>query len=239
MAGTPWYSYPITHGYYATYDPNIADTPHFAVDIGTPFHTPITALKAGTVVTADYQPWGGEVFIKPDDGSTEYYYYHPDLVEVQAGQHVSAGQEVALSGGENPEYPGALHPALPIWSTGPHTHVGYWTSWTNTPVGSRPMGPDITPLITQLASGQGLPASTQISPPASNGTPATGPTLGPTPTVSPSAAVSTFETQVQSGISKTAIFIIAGLFIIGGFYIAFKDQINSTVKTAAKAAVLA
>src|SRR5690348_7344999 len=122
MATTPWYDYTITHGYITTYQGPGTDTPHFAIDIGTPFHTPLTALKSGTVVTADYQPWGGEIFIKPDDGSTEYYYYHPDLVEVSSGQHVTAGQVIALSGGENPGYPGALHPAQPQWSTGPHTH---------------------------------------------------------------------------------------------------------------------
>lgn len=147
---TAWYANPITHGYISSYDPSVWDTPHYAVDIAMPLHTPVTALKSGTVVQADYAPWGGEVFIQPDDRSTEYYYYHFDENEVATGQHVNQGQEVGLSGGQNQ---GGVHPVPSEWSSGPHTHIGYFTNWTSTPIGTRPYGPDITPLINQAKIG--------------------------------------------------------------------------------------
>lgn len=163
---TNWATYPVTHGYITSYEGPGTDTPHFAEDLGTPFHTPITAILPGTVKVADYQGWGGEIFIQPDDKSyPEYYYYHPDRLEVSPGQHVNAGQEIALSGGENPGYPGAEHPALPEWSSGPHTHVGWFEKWQVTPIGTRPYGPDPSNLI-GMAKGNGG----TISPPPGGST---------------------------------------------------------------------
>lgn len=131
-----WSDYPINHGYITQYLGPNTDTPHYALDIGTPFHTELTAPLAGTVIKEDYQAWGGEIFIQPDDKSyPEYLFYHPDRIDVTAGQHVASGQEIALSGGENPGYPGALHPADPAYSTGPHTHLQWITSYTTTPDG--------------------------------------------------------------------------------------------------------
>lgn len=155
---TAWYEYPISHGYLTEQVPGDSDSPHYAVDIGLPLDTPITAIKSGTVEQADYAVWngkqgGGEVWIKPDDGSPEYYYYHLDQNQVVTGQHVSHGQQVGLSGGQNS---GGSHPTDPMWSTGPHLHVGEFTQFVSTPIGSRPYGPDITPEINQLKIG-GLP----------------------------------------------------------------------------------
>src|SRR5487761_353840 len=150
-----WATYPVTHGYITSYEGPGSDTPHYAEDIGTPFHTPLTAILPGTVKQADYAGWGGEIFIQPDDKSyPEYYFYHPDRLEVSKGQHVTAGQEIALSGGENPGYPGAEHPALPEWSSGLHTHVGWFQKWQVTPIGTRPYGPDPTDLV-NMAKGNG------------------------------------------------------------------------------------
>jgi hypothetical protein len=151
---TAWYNEPISHGYYPNYDANVGDTPHFAYDLATPFHTSLTAILPGTVEKADYAAWGGEIFIKPDDSSKpEYYFYHPDEVDVQVGQHVSAGQFIGLSGGENPGYPGAEHPAQPQWSTGPHTHVGWFERWQSTPIGTRPYGHEPSDLLAMAHSG--------------------------------------------------------------------------------------
>lgn len=153
-----WYNDPIGHGYITSYQGPGTDSPHFADDVETPFHTPITALESGTVKQADYavwsgQPGGGEVFIKPDDGSTEYYYYHLDELDVSNGQHVAAGQVVGLSGGQNA---GGAHPVSPMWSSGPHTHVGYFQKYVQTPAGGRPYGPDITPLLQHATPGNPL-----------------------------------------------------------------------------------
>lgn len=144
---TPWYQMPIGHGYITSYQGPNTDSPHWAEDVETPFHTPITSLVSGTVKTSDYKPWGGEVFVEPDAGGPEVYMYHLDLLNVGAGQHVAQGQVLGLSGGENPGYPGALHPTQPQFSTGPHTHVGYFEKYVSTPIGTEPFGPDVLPLL--------------------------------------------------------------------------------------------
>jgi|SRR5579859_1017755 len=158
-----WYSYPISHGYYANYDPSIGDTTHFAVDIATPQDTPFYFPVSGTVEQADYAVWngksgGGEVFIRPDTANLpgfssgspltdEEYVYHLDQIFVQPGQHVYAGQTVGLTGGQNT---GGQHPTDPMWSSGPHAHFGYFEKYESTPVGNRPYGPDPTSLIQAL-----------------------------------------------------------------------------------------
>jgi hypothetical protein len=144
-----WTQYPISHGYITAYQGAGTDTPHYADDVATPFHTPITALLSGTIIQADYAPWGGEVFIRTPSGQT-YYYYHLDLLYVQAGQSVVAGQILGLSGGQNS---GGLHPVSTQWSTGPHTHVGWFTGFVQSPNGTIPYGPDVTPLIQAARQG--------------------------------------------------------------------------------------
>lgn len=205
-----WLNYPVTHGFYTSYDPNIADTPHFAYDIGTPFHTPITALLSGTVKQSDYAAWGGEIFIQPDDTSKpEYYIYHPDIVEVQAGQHVQAGQEIALSGGQ---VSGGAHPATG-WSTGPHTHVGYFTNWISTPIGTRPQGPDIGPLLQDIKAGKVPSVGTTTASPNTNVAPTT-----------------SWVNAAQSGLVRIGLFILSFVFIAFGLYMIFEKQIDQTVK---------
>jgi murein DD-endopeptidase MepM/ murein hydrolase activator NlpD len=197
-----WYEYPISHGYITSHLESDWDSPHYADDIATPIDTPITAFKSGKVVQADYAVWGGkqgggEVWIQPDDGSPEYYFYHLDLNQVKAGQHVSQGQQVGLSGGQNT---GGQHPTDPSWSSGPHLHVGYFTSFQNTAIGTRPYGPDITPTINQLKIGGMLPE---------------------TPS---SQNVSTFDWMSIAKSSGILLFgivilVIGGMFLIGGKYV--------------------
>lgn len=145
--GKPWYTYPVTQGYGPT---------HYALDFGTPMGTPFFFLESGTVMQADYAVWsgaagGGEVFLKPDDGGPQEYAYHLDDIVVRKGQHVTAGQLAGYTGGQNV---GGKHPTSPMWSSGPHLHFGLYTGYRMTPVGSRPYGPDPSPLIAQAkASG--------------------------------------------------------------------------------------
>lgn len=222
-----WYTFPITHGYISSYAGPNTDTPHYADDIGTPFHTPLTALWSGTVKQADYAAWGGEIFIQPDDPNIpEYYFYHPDRLEVSTGQHVTAGQEIALSGGENPGFPGAEHPAQPQWSTGPHTHVGFFSSWKDVGggQGTRPFGPDITPFLTNLKVGA------QILPPDTTGT-----NTADTATLN----VAPITGFVQAGLVRAGLFLIAMLLIGFGLYMVFKKQIGQGVDTAKKAVEVA
>lgn len=211
-----WDEYPITHGYITSYDGVGTDTPHPALDIGTPFHTPLTAPLAGTVEKADYQGWGGEIYILPDDKSyPEYLFFHPDELEVGAGQHVAAGQEIALSGGENPGYPGALHPADPQYSTGAHTHLQWVTGYETTPDGrSIPNGPNPTNLL-EIAQGVTPSSSTSVlSDPVSN---AITSSLGITP----------------SGLGRVGIggvgigLIIVGLYAIIAPYVKVSDIVKA------------
>src|SRR5579863_1644974 len=146
-----WSQYPITHGYITDYQGPNTDTPHYAYDLATPMDTQFAFPKSGTITQEDYAVWngkpgGGEIFLRPDDGSPIEYAYHLDLIEpnIHAGEHVYAGQLVGLTGGQNS---GGQHPTDPMWSSGPHLHVGYFTNYVNTPDGQRPYGPDPQSLI--------------------------------------------------------------------------------------------
>src|SRR5580765_3430175 len=183
---TDWFQYDIGHGFYPTLESSVLDSPHFANDIETPFHTELTAPLPGTVTKADFQSWGGEIFIKPDDTSKPtYYMYHLDTLDpaAHAGAHVALGQNLGLSGGENTNevgsYPGSQHPTDPMWSTGPHTHIGWFDGYVTVPYESLsgeetatlPHGPDITPFILSLqhggigaGSGVNVPSSGQVDP---------------------------------------------------------------------------
>lgn len=102
------------------------------IDIGTPFHTPISALASGQVVSAGYGPWGGSVMVAVQNGATTLYhnYLHLDQIMVQTGQQIGSGQLVGLSGGQTS---GGLHPASSAYSTGPHTEFGVYTRPTINP----------------------------------------------------------------------------------------------------------
>ncbi|MEV5430403.1 LysM peptidoglycan-binding domain-containing M23 family metallopeptidase [Streptomyces sp. NPDC052701] len=82
---------------------------HTGVDFSVPTGTPLKAVAAGTVVSAGWAgAYGNQVVIKLDDG---YYaqYAHLSSLSVSAGQTVTAGQQVGLSGSTGN-------------STGPHLH---------------------------------------------------------------------------------------------------------------------
>lgn len=208
-----WLNAGISHGYITA--TNCADCPHYAVDVATKFHTPVTALLSGTVVSQRTGlPWGTEVFIKPDNGEPQYYYYHLDTLNTQPGQHVNSGDIIGLSGGQNV---GGANPSSPTMSSGPHTHVGFFTSFTDTQLGSRPFGPDITPLIQSLQNG-GQPPSSVSSVPA------------------PPIAGTSFFTQIGQ---KIGLFLVGIIFLFLGFYLLFEKQVKAgmqkTADTAKKA----
>lgn len=128
----PWYDYRVSQGY--------GQNGEQGVDLATPFHTPITNVYQGTVVEANYGAAGGIVGILvnvPGLGQVVEYFLHLDLINVVKGQLVQVGQQVGLSGGENPGYPGGLHPASKRFSTGPHTEFGFFSG---TPFASQNKG---------------------------------------------------------------------------------------------------
>lgn len=150
-----WYDYPIGHGYDPKYEGRGTDTPHFADDVETPYDTPITTLFEGDVTKADYADWGGEVFIEtnvPGIGPIKEYFYHLDENEVVEGQHVTRGEEIGRSGGQSGYGRHPVHNTSKVtWSTGPHTHVGFfggtWVPVPNSGGLQVPSGPDITPWL--------------------------------------------------------------------------------------------
>ncbi|WP_309061002.1 LysM peptidoglycan-binding domain-containing M23 family metallopeptidase [Streptomyces sp.] len=88
---------------------------HTGVDFSIPTGTSLKAVGAGTVVSAGWAgAYGNQVVIKLNDG---YYaqYAHLSSLSVSAGQTVSAGQQVGLSGSTGN-------------STGPHLHFEIRTS---------------------------------------------------------------------------------------------------------------
>jgi murein DD-endopeptidase MepM/ murein hydrolase activator NlpD len=71
---------------------------HTGVDFVVPTGTPVKAVAAGTVVSAGWGgAYGNQVVIKLDDG---YYaqYAHLSQLSVSAGQTVTAGRQIGLSG---------------------------------------------------------------------------------------------------------------------------------------------
>lgn len=86
-----------------------ASTNHKGIDLATPTGTAVMASCGGVVTKAGWgSGYGYVVFIQHPDGR-ETRYGHLSKVLVSAGQHVSQGQKIALSGNTGN-------------STGPHLH---------------------------------------------------------------------------------------------------------------------
>ena len=218
-----WLGYGISHGYIPSGGCN--DCPHYATDIGTPYHTPITALFSGTVVSQRTGlGWGTEIFIKPDNPAIpEYYYYHLDTLNTRTGQHLNAGDVIGLSGGQNS---GGSNPSSTTFSTGPHTHVGFWSSWIAVPgLGTRPFGPNITPYILAFARGA---STANIATDTSSSTSPAG-----------ASGSSDWQTQFHTEGIKIGLFLIA--FIVAGFggYVLFQKQADALLHKGLDAAKVA
>ena len=109
------------------------------IDIGTRFHTRITAVADGIVLGAGYYIGGGVVSIGYDK-TRSIYYQHLDTIQVGIGQRVSQGDVIGLSGGQ---LSGGAHPSSPAVSSGPHTEIGINGPWGGI---WHPLGPNQNPL---------------------------------------------------------------------------------------------
>lgn len=152
----PWYSYRVSQSY--------GQNGEKGVDLATPFHTPITALFAGTVRFAGRTQWscgssGDEVTIVcnlPGLGLMTSYYLHLDEHFVNVGDTVPAGHIIGLSGGQlsGGNSPVVNCPPRDIYSTGPHTEFGFNAPWVSGP------GHNIDPTPYILAARAGTLPST-------------------------------------------------------------------------------
>ncbi|MFW0785336.1 M23 family metallopeptidase [Gordonia sp. CPCC 206044] len=92
---------------------------HGGIDLAAPLGTPIHAATDGVVLEAGpASGYGNWVQVRADDGTvTMYGHMASSGVLVQKGQHVTAGDVIALVGSEG-------------FSTGPHCHFEVWKNGT-------------------------------------------------------------------------------------------------------------
>lgn len=128
------------------YGQHLTGVVNTGIDLATPFHTPITSLTDGTVVSTTYSPEiGGQALIEFNYfGKTMYAaYVHLDDILVSVGQHIPQGAVIGLSGGQ---LSGGLHNAKYPYSTGPHTLFGIFKA----PSASYENSIDPTPFFTRM-----------------------------------------------------------------------------------------
>jgi len=258
-----WFNDPVTQGY--------GQNGETGVDIGTPFHTPITLPYGGTVVGTTYADYGGLVQIAsniPGLGNVVQSFVHLDLINVAKGAIISAGSVIGLSGGENPGYPGALHPALPQFSSGAHVEynlspsANIWSGGTINPLSWLRAG-NGTVGQTPIASGtQTLKGGTQtLSNTTTNNATDCGilPPMTLDPTViaqwvachavkgdaignvinGPANLLTEAMIFVTSGFERIGFFLLAVTIVILGIILVAYEPLKEGAIAASKAAVLA
>jgi len=87
---------------------------HFGIDLSLPEKTPIKATADGTVIFAEWSAETGYVIILEHDyGLISVYKHNSSLTKTQ-GEHVKAGEVIAMSGN------------MGEFTTGPHLHFELW-----------------------------------------------------------------------------------------------------------------
>jgi murein DD-endopeptidase MepM/ murein hydrolase activator NlpD len=99
---------------------------HTGIDIAVPEGTPVRAAAGGVVTFSGWQEGFGLLVTIDHGNGYETYYGHLSKLLVSAGQSVSAGDVIALSGNTG-------------LSTGPHLH--FEVHYLGTPVDPRPLLP--------------------------------------------------------------------------------------------------
>lgn len=109
-----WWQDAITQAFNPPVEPGI--------DVGTPFHTPITALAPGKVISETFGGFGARVDVQTGPTTVEYY-QHLDTIAggLNVGSLVQAGQQLGLSGGQ---LSGGSRPNSSANSSGPHVEFG-------------------------------------------------------------------------------------------------------------------
>jgi len=91
-----------------------AEKHHFGIDLSLSEKTPIKATADGTVIFAEWSAETGYVVILEHDyGLISVYKHNSSLIKTQ-GEHVKAGEVIAMSGN------------MGEYTTGPHLHFELW-----------------------------------------------------------------------------------------------------------------
>lgn len=112
------------------------------IDIATPNDTPISAIFGGKVVKADWQPYGGEVFLAVPGSNVLEGFIHLDNINVALGDTIKPGQNIGTSGGgvgDNLVKNGRVQPATSQadwgnYSSGYHTEYDLFQGQTSADV---------------------------------------------------------------------------------------------------------
>ncbi len=99
---------------------------HAGIDLAVPEGTRVRAAAAGRITVAGWEGGFGLLVVIDHENGYETYYAHLSKVLVSPGQHVQAGEVIALSGNTG-------------LSTGPHLH--FEVRYLGTPVDPRPLLP--------------------------------------------------------------------------------------------------
>jgi len=106
---------------------------HKGLDLEADYGTPVRASAAGVVATAGWDPGGFGIKVDIDHGNGYHTWYaHLSRVTVAAGQHVTKGESIALSGSTGE-------------STGPHLH--YQVMYEGQPVDPLPFLNGVPPKV--------------------------------------------------------------------------------------------
>ncbi|MBQ4159807.1 MAG: peptidoglycan DD-metalloendopeptidase family protein [Clostridia bacterium] len=98
---------------------------HTGIDIAVPQGTPVLAAEDGVVLVSGWSKSGYGNYITINHGSITTLYAHNSVLQVNAGQTVKKGQQIALAGSTGN-------------STGPHIHFGVIDNSTGKYTNPRP-----------------------------------------------------------------------------------------------------
>jgi len=117
--------------------PPVSWSPDQGVDISAPGHTPLLAVRSGTVVGHGISGFGDWApILHLDDGRYVYYGHAGPGNEVAVGTHVGAGAVI-----------GEVGAGIVGISTGPHLEIGFCDASGN------PLGPQTAPTMLALLRG--------------------------------------------------------------------------------------
>lgn len=113
--------------------------PHRGLDIAMAADTPVASILDGKVIKVFHedgnQPLGNAVYV--ESGDKTLIYAHLNKVEVEVGQIVSHGQEIALSGNTGRSFGNHLHIGCKVFINGKQIFVDPMPTIMKAAIGSK------------------------------------------------------------------------------------------------------